>query len=174
MNNQVKEIKNQIHFQNEVIKLKNFVVPQVIEQFKPFVGTKILKVDNSFLQKTGLSKNIECNFKPVPLNPGDYARIHQLYIEVSTYSMFFHICICFSGGKYEDNTYYCQYEETSFYIGDIDGLTLKKITSFEPEDIIDLETELKNISAYVDYKNKMGAYKSKIRVKEFSYKHFKL
>lgn len=122
---------NQVHYNNELNKVILKEIQNIYPQLLPFLNKPILLADG----KT--SKKFKIDFlrtDPEPLKTGDFARNHICYLDVSTYSIWLKVSLCFSGGSYENKTYYCSYIDKSVYVGKIDNCMLTEI--FKPEETI--------------------------------------
>lgn len=122
---------NKVHYNNELNKIIVKEIENIYPQLLPFLNKQVLLSDGKN------SKKFKINFlriDPEPLNKNDFGRNHICYLDVSNYSIWLKVSLCFSGGKYEDKTYYCSYIDKSVYIGKIDNCVLIEIS--KPEDII--------------------------------------
>ena len=139
-------LKQHIHFENEVIKYENILAASLPDQLKPFLNQKIVKVTNELTQKVN-SAIIIPEFNPSPL-PQGFASSQGAYFQIYDYSVSIRFKICFYGGKYEDRTYYCMYKDGSCYLGDLDKQVLTKIYDLKPKALIDEAKTLENINKY--------------------------
>lgn len=122
---------NKVHFNNELNKILVKEIENIYPQLLPFLNKQVLLSDGKN------SKKFKIDFlrtDPKPLKPDDFGRNHICYLDISEYSIWLKVSLCFSGGKYEDHTYYCSYIEKSVYIGKINNCVLTEIS--KPEDII--------------------------------------
>lgn len=79
------------------------------ERLLPFVGLDIFKVDGSFKQKYDSPKLSD----RLQLADGTFIDAHYWFTHY-THGFDIHVKICIHGGKYEDKTYFCEYQEQSF------------------------------------------------------------
>ena len=132
-------ITNKVRQENEVRKALNKVVPQVIEQLRPFTGQKILKADESmvkkFTDKIGFLPGLRAKIKIKPLEGMEHASISCLYVVCSRYSMRLEISVSF-----QISDHGCTYAKKTVYIGDIKNSflsdagngTLEKVCEYIP------------------------------------------
>ena len=97
---------------NTVHAWANRVSPILRERFRPLVGTKILKVDGSFLEKYKALCEV-----PTP------DKMHRICRDSTAYGLSFSldVCVCVEG--YEN----CIYERSTVYVGDFAGQVLKEV-----------------------------------------------
>tara|TARA_Y100000034_G_scaffold136029_1_gene210362 strand:- start:1741 stop:2220 length:480 start_codon:yes stop_codon:yes gene_type:complete len=105
-------LKARIIARNRAGKRGNEIYAELIEIFRPLVGTKILKVDGGFLQKVA---------KLLPEFP--YSRGLQIYRHSSDYSLAW----CSKACEQIEGAECCTYEEVTVYIGSLKGTTLESL-----------------------------------------------
>lgn len=150
---QMRQVKMNVHFQNEVRKVFNEATQPVLDMLKPFLGTKVKKADGIRTKKVDDAvlaakedKNIlDINMPVIPFEKGDFASIHQLDVFFNSYDVILEVCICFSSPNTCLPDGYCHYARESRYLGDIqDQILVDMQEIYEKEDMIALETELQN------------------------------
>lgn len=75
----------------------------------PFIGEDVLKVDGSFKKKY---EHERVNFKG-QMADGTFYDVHYWFTSDYGY-LDMRIKSCIHGGSYEDKTYFCQYDETTY------------------------------------------------------------
>jgi hypothetical protein len=161
---------NQIHYNNELNKILVKEIQNIYPQLLPFLNKQILLSDGKN------SKKFKIDFlrtDPAPLKNNDFGRNHICYLDISTYSIWLKVSLCFSGGKYEDNTYYCSYIDKSVYIGKVENCMLTEIS--KPDDIIK-DYKLNNLIDIDNEQAKVKKYNSLLSELEqvknsFAYNH---
>jgi len=153
------ELNNEVHKINEVYKIVNKVVPLVLAELEPFVGEKIIKVDESLVKK--FSDKIEFlvgmrdKIKVKPLEGMRHASCHCLYVQSDKY----HIKVKVSA-SFQISDHGCNYRDEIVYIGQVvnnwafkgNNGTLESLNSFEP---------LKMLSASQEWSKYVKAAKAK-------------
>ena len=119
-------IKEVIFMENELLTIANEEVKRIKAILKPFLDKPVLKVDGSLLKKVKDLIEFNTDNRVRPLKKGGHVSLN-LWLEPSIYSIWLRVKLCFSGGSYDDKTYYCMYWENSFYIADIEKLHLKDL-----------------------------------------------
>jgi len=129
---------------NETNKVLNTIAPIVREALKEQVGNKIFKKDGTltkaFCQK--ISPLLENKKYKVNGFNGGNATISNLYLSGLYRSLTLNFKVCFSGGSYENKTYYCEYIEKSFNMGDINDRVLVELKDYKPRIHISEEQEI--------------------------------
>ena len=98
---------------NELNKYCDIVYKTESDYFKNLIGQCVQKTDNSLLKK---HKRELLSIKEK--KEGYYLTV-QSYYDCSYYSLDIKVRVCFHGGSYEDNTYFCIYEEQNVNIDTI-------------------------------------------------------
>ena len=96
---------------NVLNKYAKNILDHEVNHFKKFIGQDILTVNMKFKKKFE-HESLE-EFKGF-LEDGTHFSV-TYYIECTKYSFRISIKSCVNGGNYENNTYFCQYFEDSFY-----------------------------------------------------------
>jgi hypothetical protein len=163
----LKPYELQVHGLNELKKVGKAEIENVIPQLSQYLGKQILT-------QTGLSKRFVVNFvelKPNPL-PEGFAANHHAYIKVEYKSVKLYVKLCFNGGKYDDRTYYCQYFDDVYYLGETDERGVLTVVESAKEviegrklnDVINYDEQLKLIEEYKAMESKLSDLKHKIRI----------
>jgi hypothetical protein len=162
-------IPEHVHILNESIRLKNLIIESLPKQFEPFLNQKIVKVDGGLIEKFKKSITFP-DFVPVSIT-GGIAKLHYCLIKTSYSSFYVEFSICFHGGSYDDNSYYCHYESDSIYLGTVNNQILQKIDKFELLPSIDAEKEIEKIKQFKELEQKTNDLKRSINVPESIYKY---
>ena len=142
----INTIKRNAFMENESRRILNKVMPIIIEEFKPYLNKKVLKIDNSLLKEikdNSILKTFKEKETISPLIKGDCATINNLYIDTNDYSLSIKLTLCFNGGNYENNSAYCYYYENFSYICEIDKKKVKKVYEYENKEEINEDDEIK-------------------------------
>ncbi len=118
--------------QNKVNQAANEYEKQLIEAFRPFVGTKILT-------HSGLSARVKPH---IPECKG----VFRCWRASSNYSLYYEMDVCENYGGYG-----CTYCKATAYVGDLDGYNLKSVgepqkprrTDYTVEEIVTLRKQLR-------------------------------
>jgi hypothetical protein len=125
------EIKKNVFMENELRKAARPAIEKALKLLRPYIGQKIVKAGGeAFIKKLhdALNASPEFDMDKVQINPykapgvktaDNYARLHYISIQPLHRSLWLKLSICFTGGDYTNKTYYCEYVEDSFYLGDI-------------------------------------------------------
>ena len=158
-----------VHMLNESIRLKNLIIESLPKQLEPFLNQKIAKVGGGLIEKFRKSITFP-DFVPVPIS-GGFAVLHYCLIKPSYSSLYVEFSISFTGGSYDNNSYYCHYESNSIYLGTVNNQTLEKINNFELLPSIDAEKEIEEINQLKELEQKIDNLKRSINVSESIYKY---
>ena len=141
-------LKLRVHAKNQLNSVLIEELKNIIPQLKKYEGQKIVNANGSICKKTPINY-IRKN--PVPFKNG-YSSNQLTYLDITWCSVWLKVSICLNGGKYEDNTYYCIYCDSSVYICDL----LKGNT---PSKILDVEEIIKNNNLSTDINEEIEASK---------------
>lgn len=167
--NREEEIKLKILGENEINKVISLIIPKIESRLKTLLGVKIQKVN--YCLKKDVAEEIEQFLKEkreqIKLNPfkkGDYVSISHLYLNPTSYDLSLKISICFNGGKYEDNTYYCSYYSKDYYICSMENCQIKNFykEKYEESKYIDSEQMIKQIEKCKKLKAELEEEKDKL------------
>jgi hypothetical protein len=134
-----------VFMENELRTVFNRELPKVKAVLRPCIGQKIQKADCSLLKKIQEQIKLDDTEKVIPLREGGFAHIHWLYVKSSAYSLWLECSLCFSGGKYEDKTYYCQYKSNSVWIASVSNGILCPLNGIDSLPEINDEAEQNNL-----------------------------
>lgn len=152
-----------IHLENELRKIANLKRLVIQEKLKDFIGKKIIKVDGTLLKKVSDLIDFDReNITVKPLKVGDYAKVHYIYLNPSTYDLSFKIGINVSGGYIAEKNYYCIYREDVFYFGKMEKGVLKEFYQNSEKELLDLDKELKLFELAKDKKKEFEEVKYKL------------
>ena len=144
----MKNLKLRVHAKNQLNSIVIEELKNIIPQLKKYEGQKIVNSDGSICKKTPINY-IRKN--PVPFENG-YSSNQLTYLDFIGSSVWLKVSICLNGGKYEDETYYCIYCDTTVFICDL----LKGNT---PSKILDVEEIIKNNNLSTDINEEIEASK---------------
>ena len=148
MRNTDNRVKENVHMENELRKIFNAELPKVKAVFAEFIGQKVLKVDETHLVKKLIDKvNLDKTYTIEPLTKDGFVKMNYMYLKTNKYSTYLSISLCFSGGNYDDKTYYCEYRENQYCICDYENGVITKIMPALGLDIIDANIEQINYDA---------------------------
>lgn len=109
------ELQKRVHAVNETTRLMKINFEYLLPQLKNFVGNKIFTQNGDKTLK--FKKSLKwANEKPKPYKKYDYAQLHYIGFDVSRYSLWLEISLCF---KDTDET--CFYEKEKIYIGKMEN-----------------------------------------------------
>lgn len=126
--------------QNKVNAAANQYERQLIEAFRPFIGTKILINGGSLAARV----------KPhIP----KASNVFRCWLSSSTYSFRYEMDVC----EHFTNGDGCTYRKASVYVGDLDGHNLKSVsekpqtrrTDYTVEEVLNLRKELRAAKDHV-------------------------
>lgn len=163
-----------VHGNNELNRIALLLIACIYPQLLTYLGQKINTLN-------GKSKKFVINFdKIIPnicnITNKDFASNQLCYIDIDKYSIYLNVKLCFNGGEYENNTYYCQYFEKSIYLGDMENFTLLNLLSLNEitanlSNVINIDDEIEKIEKYVKLKNEADKIKNTIKVDYSFYKY---
>lgn len=155
-----------VYGKNEIKRVALAEVKNLLPQLMQYLGKRI---DT----QAGLSKKFILNYakpKPLPIGSG-FASLQNCYVSVKYETLVLNITLCFNGGKYADNTYYCQYFERSIELGKVENFILTEVFKLENiisfyglDYVIDLEEETKKIEQYKALMAEASKIKSTIKI----------
>ena len=168
-------LKNKIYFENEHIKIYNAIEPKIKEFFKNYLNKKIIKADGDLIKEIKNNEKLNQILETKqyldlikPLRQNDNVFIH-LYIKAQYSTIKVNIKLCFSGGSYETNDYYCKYIDYYLYIGETEKQILKKIYEPEQKKEINYIEQNQLIDEYRKKEKELRAIKEKIKYCLFQY-----
>lgn len=163
---QIKKLELQAYGKNELRRIARIEIENVLPQLQKYIGKQI----NT---QSGMSKKFvitKLDPKPQPM-PGGFASLHVNSISTSYNSLVLKMSICLSGGKYEDKTYYCQYFDQTFYIGEMNVFTLVKVCEFKEvanngqlDDLIVVNEEVEKIERFKQLEEEVRKLKYSIKL----------
>jgi len=159
-------IKIKVLGENESNRILNALFPKIQNRLKNLVGIKIIKADNTLIKS--LKEEIESIIKSEreqkiqAFKQEDYANISSLYLSITPYSISLKISLCFNGGSYEDNSYYCIYHENYKYFGEIKDTKLKELYNIEIKPSLNAEKEISKIKKCKEILKNLQAEKEKL------------
>src|SRR5687768_7089394 len=108
------ELELEIHTSNELKKVIIALIQLVLPMLKPFIGKKIFVADG------GKSKLFNIVIPTIVLRAfnGGNVTMQTCYFRSDYNKLVLRISLCFSGGRYEDNSYYCKYVDRNVDLGD--------------------------------------------------------
>lgn len=137
------QLNAEIHKENEVRKVLNREVPKLMEILKLFVGQKLRKADGELVKKlTDQTKFLLADRQNIPIKPikgQKYARISNMYLTATDYSVRLEVSISFSDG---DHT--CCYKEGTTYLVDINSGIVKELYEWNPWKMLSADQEWQN------------------------------
>lgn len=168
----IKEIKKYVHFKNELYRIAQMAVDYYRPSIEKLVGAKV-SVQGGMSKKFHETVNRD-GFKPVPTPyEGGFASFQMGYFSDEHNNLKLSIKLCFSGGKYEDKSYYCNYESTVIYFGTTSNTILEKLEDLPPYgEPMNADNEIKLIEAYNAKKAELEAISNQIRVQKSMYDRY--
>lgn len=165
-------LEEKVFMENEIIKIRNQVGKKAKKYFEQYRNQKIIKTNDELLKKIKENKDFkqlmnEQNYTVKPLQNG-HATL-TLFLTHKYDNLMINVKICFNGGKYEDNTYYCIYLKEVIYIGETEEQVLKRLDENKPYQLIDYSEQKKIIDEYHKQKEKLKEIERNInhRLTEF-------
>lgn len=153
---QIKQLELQAYGKNELRRIARIEIENVLPQLQKYMSKKFIIT--------------LLNPKPKPM-PGGFASLHVNCICTSYNSLVLKMSICLSGGKYEDKTYYCQYFDQTFYIGEMNEFTLVKVCEFKEvanngqlDDLIVVNEEVEKIERFKQLEEEVRKLKNSIKL----------
>ena len=122
-------VKTNCHKENELRKVFNLESNRVKSILRDYVGKKGVKTTtNQLIKKIGIEFDAQL-IKIEPLTKGGFASCHCLYLKIGYSTIYLSVSLCFNGGSYDDNSYYCIYHKDEYYIADYDreNGTIKRV-----------------------------------------------
>jgi hypothetical protein len=165
-----------IHGENEVNRVAREIAPVLIGQIIPFIGKKILTINGKTKKFADAILSVDDarkKFNVQPATPGGFATLHDYAINKQyNGELNLRISICFSGGKYEDNSYYCHYTEYAvLQIGTMSADTLTGALAISKYEPLNKESELRKVAEYRVAAELAHSLKKGIRLPEGIYKY---
>jgi hypothetical protein len=106
----IKQVKNLIHMENENRKVLNIEMLSLTEKLNKLKDKQILKSDNKTLLKKYIDDlKIKQDYKIKPIREDNKsinnAKIHYFYLDISVFgsSIYLKLSTCFSGGSYTES-----------------------------------------------------------------------
>jgi hypothetical protein len=166
-NHTIEDIKLKVLGENEVNKVLNIVNPIIKNRLKDYLGIKILKVNQELIKelKEDIDKILNSEKDKISINPykkGDYAKIQVLYLSSSHYDLKIEISINFSGGNYEDKTYYCYYHKKTSYICSLENSQIKQFYDFIGFKSINTEQQIKQVEKCIKLLEELNQEKNQL------------
>ena len=158
-------LKDKIETENQKIKVCQVIEPRLKEYFKKYLDQKIIKTDSTLIQKIKNDPEFikiidEKNYNVKPLSNGHVNL--SIYVHKTYYNLVCLIKLCFNGGSYEDNSYYCLYTELNVYIGEVKQQILKTLEEPYNFKLIDYKEQQKLIDRYKNKYEELQILKSGI------------
>ena len=134
---QKEELLFKVNGENEINKILNYAVPLLLEEFKSFEGTQILKQDFSLLKKIKdktdlILNNVEDKFKNKDLTP-------SIYLNCSQYSIYLNIQLRFNNLREDGFLYYKGLK----YLLNIENLKINSFYEFKEVESINEQEQYK-------------------------------
>ena len=156
--------RSNLSVQIEGINKLNKMALDITNKLEPvldtLIGKKIAKADNSLSKKGEILKAITNEYGRTYINIGD----NDIWLQYG---------LCLTGGSYDDNSYYCQYFDSSIRLGDMENKTLIKteINKNGYDETITEEEQKRLIAEYLEAKEKADKIKRLIhwRIKDSEY-----
>jgi len=166
-NHTIEDIKLKVLGENETNKVLNSVIPLIQNRLKDYLGNKILKVNQELIKElhTDINNILENQKKSIKINPfkkGDYAEIQVLYLKSSNYDLSIEISINFSGGSYEDKTYYCYYHKKTSYVCSLENSQIKQFYDFIGFKNINTEQQIKQVEKCIKLLEELNQEKNQL------------
>lgn len=166
----MKNLNLQIHGMNEINRVATEIAKEILPRLTGFIGKKIIT-------NKGLSSKLKevkpLDIRPTPLMDG-FGSLNYNVLDYYGETLVLKTTICLNGGKYKDNTYYCEYFNKTIRIGYFydESYKLKSLVEFIPEpEIINLEVELKKIEMYKIHLELANKIKQEIKLPSHVYKY---
>lgn len=151
-------ITNKVHQENQIRKVLNKVLPDIVKALKPFIGCKILKADEElvkkFTDKVDYLRDLRDKIKIVPLPGQTHAKLQCLYVTASRYSIRVQV-----SASFQISDHGCIYAEGTVYIGDIQNSLFSKAGDGNLQKINEY-TSQKMLSAAGEFQKYESAYKA--------------
>lgn len=159
-------LEETVFMENENIKIWNQLNEKANAFFSKFLNEKIIKTDNSLIKKIKDDNEFkaimnEKNYKTKPLKNGRVSL--TMYVQHQYNNLEINIKHCFSGGNYEDNTYYCVYVERALYVGETKEGKLIRLDGIRPQELIDYEEQKKLIEQFQQKKKELDDIRKNIK-----------
>lgn len=155
-------VEREIQKENTIRKIRNIEAKRIREILLPFLGSKIRKADGYMVKKIDGLLKFDREREIEPLTKSGYARLNCIYINLSEYSLYLKIDVCFNGGRYEDNNYYCEYKHSAYYLGSIKNSMLTEIYDYEDMAMLDAKAQCKQYDKVQTLKTELETQKSKL------------
>lgn len=166
----LKDLSDAIHIQNEYRRVAAPIVEHLKEVSKQFIGKKIdtLKGLSSKFAEAIIIDTASIEVKPLPY--AKWANVRHLYVRNSYNDLSVKISLCFSDGKTG-----CTYEERSWYFGKTENGVLISINDDCKVEILnlDFETELAKIKKFRELEKQMEKAQEKILINREVYKYIR-
>ena len=156
--------RSNLSVQIEGINKLNKMALDITNKLEPvlntLIGKKIAKADNSLSKKGEILKAITNKYE-------------RTYINIGNNDIWLQYGLRLTGGSYNDNSYYCQYFDSSIRLGDMENKTLIKteINKNGYDETITEEEQKRLIAEYLESKEKADKIKRLIhwRIKDSEY-----
>ena len=164
------ELKRHIHAKNEVSRILYAEANNVLPQLTPYIGKKILLQGGA-----NFSARFKINYlkpEPKPIEGGN-VMVRYLRLDTMGSMLILDTSVCFSGGSYDDRTYYCTYEKDFIVLGHLTPTgELESVENVQecPEPLV-LENEIEAIKHYKTLLKAVNVARAKIRVQADYYKY---
>jgi len=158
-------IKDKVHMENEKIKVCNQIKPKLKAYFEKYLDQKICKNDRSLIQNIKNDAEYleivkEVNYKVKPVTNGHVSLSLFCHCQYTTLKCL--VKLCFSGGSYDDKTYYCIYTEQYVYIGEEKNTILSKLEELKPRGLINYKQQERLINRFKSKSKELKEIKDKI------------
>ena len=158
------DVEREIQKENAIRKIANVEICRLQKILDPFIGCKVAKVDGEIVKKLKDLLVFDKEYKIEPLTPGGFAKLRTSYVRLTTYSMMLHLDICYNGGSYDDTpcTAYCEYKHNEYYLGDIRGGILDKLSTHNDAQMLNAKAERKQYDKVEKLSKELEAEKDKL------------
>jgi hypothetical protein len=172
----MKDLKLEIHAQNEIKRLMILIINNLIPQLPQYIGKKITVAD-------GFSKKFNVEFFKPFINAFEngHAQIIGIRLEYHFNKLELKLKLCFNGGSYDTrpSTAYTKYIDKTVSIATLTnneilekiGDITEIISSNGLDTVIDIDVELKAIKEYKELFEQLTIAKKKINIDADFYKY---
>lgn len=152
-----------VHAANEMARYKATELNRILEVLRTSTGKMFLKY--GALSKKGEAMiGVDVDFQLEPLRPDGFARVHYAYIRGTEHGnhIYMTVSLSFNGGSYDDNSQYCHYTKSEFWVCDVDNGAVSVVADDYTPDYIDAEAETANIKLAESLKEQFHAANGKL------------
>ena len=150
-------VKTNCHKENELRKVFNLESNRVKSILRDYVGKKGVKTTtNQLIKKIGIEFDAQL-IKIEPLTKGGFASCHCLYLKIGYSTIYLSVSLCFNGGSYDDNSYYCIYHKDEYYIADYDreNGNINRVAEDFTHPMLDEKAEIENHNKAIETKKEL-------------------